>query len=47
MDRTNAFECILDGALVFELWLYHAMLRCSGFLPTFSAFGGAVMPAAL
>ena len=35
MDHTNALECILDGALAFELWLYHAMLQCSGFLPTY------------
>ena len=27
INHTNAFECILDGALVFELWL--ALLRCS------------------
>ena len=37
--HTNALECILDGALAFELWLHHVILRCSGFLPN-GAFGG-------
>ena len=36
MDHTNALECTLDGAPAFELWLYHAMLQSSAFLPTYT-----------
>ena len=34
-DHTNALECTLEGALAFDLWLYHAVLQCLAFLTSY------------